>query len=147
MTPLLLIAIMAGDPSPEPEPPFALDFKTSATKTEQRSEKGAPVLILTGNVGQGEGKLALTKGAGPKRIVLRFAGLKRLELLKLGAGGLSGHITLGTTRHFDAGGRQVEKPDALTLTARAVKDAVEVEVVLKDTMKEVYFAWVEGPSK
>ena len=82
----------------------------------------------------GEGKVSLKKGTAPKKVVLRFVGMRSLDTIKLSAGRMSGYISRGMS-----GG-----DGGLTLVSRAIKDGIEVEVAAKDGMKEWQFGWQSG---
>ncbi|MBY0229599.1 MAG: hypothetical protein K2W96_09995 [Gemmataceae bacterium] len=132
MFPLMLL-MLAADPSPEPEPPYSFEVKASA-KAETKVEKGVPVIVLSGRIDRGEGKIVLNKGTAPKKVVLRFAGMASLDTIKLSSGRASAYISRGM-----AGG-----DGGLTVSSRAIKGGVEVEIASKEGMKEWYFGWHSG---
>jgi hypothetical protein len=137
---LITLAFLAD---PEPEPAVKFDATLGrGDKFEVKMEKGAPVWVISGGTGIGDATVKVKAGKAPKKVIVRFAGLKNLEMFKVSVNDVGGHVRLGGTSYFGPRGMATKDDATLTLTAREGKDCVEVEIVTKEATKEWVMGWI-----
>ncbi|MBY0231878.1 MAG: hypothetical protein K2W96_21560 [Gemmataceae bacterium] len=130
MTALLVLALLGADP--DPTPAFEADLSKKKDTFEAKSEKGAAVWTIGSGTGIGRAAVRLAKGVAPKRIVIRFPGLRNLEEFKIEAGKSSLALKLG----------EGVKDGKVSAVAGKIEGGVEVVIDHKDPPKEWKLSWI-----
>jgi hypothetical protein len=118
------------------EPPLMVEAQGGAGLTVASSARGTALKLNASGSWQGSAALAFKSGAPPMRFTLTLARMPNcdLESLTLVSGSLSlavGAVSAsGTTRYYDARGREQKAPEgaAYTVTARRWDGELDVEV-------------------
>jgi hypothetical protein len=134
-----LLALAGAAPAPEPRPTRATcTLRKDEDRCEVKIEPGAVVVTITSKSGIGGATVDTGGTPAPRRLVLRFPGLRSLEGFKVhdGTVGLEGRLGFGengSMHRFDAGGREVkEDKDAVyRLEVRRLEKPGAIEVTLK----------------
>jgi hypothetical protein len=135
---------------PEPMPRFETKFLKNDDAFEAGLEKGTLVWKITSQSGIGDVVVSLKAGSAPKKITIRFPGLRSMEHLRLETGNLnlSTQLERNTKRvvYFDDKGAMA--PDAKTstgsLSIEQTKDAIEVVLVNPRPGKQWLLWWVDA---
>jgi hypothetical protein len=151
---LLLTALAALAPGADAEPPaskFTPSLSKAADKFSASVEKGVPVWTIASKSGIGGVSVKLAAGPAPKKLVVRFAGMRTLESLQVEADDLKVKCKAAGSRaeatyHFDASGKVLDGPKnaAASVTIRYLNDGMEVVLTQEKPAKKWRLNWIDA---
>jgi hypothetical protein len=155
MTSLLIaFAAFALAEEPEPTPKFESKLrKPNEDKLESSADKDGAVWRITSKSGIGGATVDLKSGPMPKKVVIRFVGMRSLEGFTLSAGELKlegpAWRDAERTRYFDNKGKVTKdaKTSAGSLKIESKGDDIEVVLVNPAPCKKWSFTWVDAYRK
>jgi polygalacturonase len=146
---LTALAFALADEAEPPPPKFKAALRKTDDKFESSSEKGAAVWKITSKSGIGGATVSLESGAAPKKLVIRFAGIKNLESFGVQDGELKLQSRLergGGKRevYFDDKGKMVTEAKTAAGSLVVQRKGDDVEVVLSNPKpgKKWTLSWV-----
>lgn len=151
---LLLATLAALAPATDPEPP-ARKFTATFTKPQDTFsasvEKSVPVWKIDSKSGIGGATVTLAAGPSAKTIVIRFAGLRNLEMFRVEVGdlklsGSADRKRAAATYHFDDTSKRLDGPKgaAASITVEYAKDGMEVVLTLAKPAKQWKLNWIDA---
>jgi hypothetical protein len=148
---LLACAALAMADEPQPTPKFESKLRKANEDTFESSiDKNAAAWKIKSKSGIGGATVDLKSGPMPKKVVIRFVGMRSLESFTLTAGDLKLQAPAWRdaerTRYFDDRGRVTKdaKASAGSLTIERKGDDIEVVLVNPAPCQRWSFGWIDA---
>ena len=149
----ILFTLTALSDAEPPAPKFKAEFRKTDDSFASSQDKSVIVWKITSKSGIGGATVTQTTGAAPKKLVIRFVGMRSLESFQCtnGTTEVTGQLDRGkkTETFFDAEGKSGADPKTAAASLVIEKKGDDVEVVLTMTkpQKKWTLSWIDAYRK